>query len=275
MQQALPRSVGQDSHSGGDTARARARAGSMGCRIGRARLLCALVCFLSLPAVSAAGIRAAYGAGANKTWEGAQKQCEEWGGSLLKAEGEWLDRLPGVKCTDVLWVGAHESPKSYGVNIAYWRWVADASSVAGDSWWDSEPNNDLGLEEDCGFVGLKFTDVGFDRILELLRYARPIGTDPGGMGLGAHRCDAKLPFACDIPSIINDEMVWLTTEGTMEELGSCDRVEEQCLYTRRCVEQKSWIAPCYALWVVGERSHKSGISDLCFVFARSPDFSTF
>jgi hypothetical protein len=40
-------------------------------------------------------------------------------------------RLSKVKCTDVLWVGAHESPKRKGVNIDGWQWVSDASNVSG------------------------------------------------------------------------------------------------------------------------------------------------
>ena len=84
-----------------------------------------------VPTVSSAGIRAAYGDGALKTWEGAQLQCKQWGGNLVKADGKMTERLSKVKCTDVLWVGAHESPKRKGVNKNGWQWVSDASNVSG------------------------------------------------------------------------------------------------------------------------------------------------
>ena len=96
-----------------------------------ALLIAVLVVAVLVPTVSSAGIRAAYGDGALKTWEGAQLQCKQWGGNLVKAEGKMAERLSKVKCTDVLWVGAHESPKRKGVNKNGWQWVSDASNVSG------------------------------------------------------------------------------------------------------------------------------------------------
>jgi hypothetical protein len=94
-------------------------------------LLAGLVLAVLVPKASSGGIRAAYGDGALKTWDGAQLQCRQWGGNLVKAEGEAAERLSKVKCTDVLWVGAHESPKRKGVNKDGWQWVSDASNVSG------------------------------------------------------------------------------------------------------------------------------------------------
>ena len=100
------------------------------------------------PLAAAAGIRAAYGEGAAKTWDEAQSQCQAWGGSLVKAEGALASRLAKIKCTDVLWVGAHEAPKTRGSDRARWRWISDASSVAASVWHDGEPNNYEGVEEE-------------------------------------------------------------------------------------------------------------------------------
>jgi hypothetical protein len=46
---------------------------------------------------SATSIRAAYGPGASKSWEQAQDQCSEWGGSLLKAEVWRARRAPSAQ----------------------------------------------------------------------------------------------------------------------------------------------------------------------------------
>ena len=86
------------------------------------------------PLAAAAGIRAAYGEGAAKTWAEAQFQCQAWGGSLVKAEGALAPRLAKIKCTDVVWVGAHEAPKTRGSDSTRWRWISDASSVAASVW---------------------------------------------------------------------------------------------------------------------------------------------
>ena len=55
--------------------------------------------------------------------------CKAWGGSLFKAEWVLASRLAKIKCTDVLWVGAHEAPKTRGSDRARWRSISDASSV--------------------------------------------------------------------------------------------------------------------------------------------------
>ena len=87
-----------------------------------------------LPPAASAGIRAAYGEGAMKTWLQAQDTCAAWGGSLVKADGDTLGRLSRVKCTDALWVGAQESPAEPGINPGAWKWVADGSPVANSAW---------------------------------------------------------------------------------------------------------------------------------------------
>jgi hypothetical protein len=101
-----------------------------------ALLIAVLVVAVLVPNVSSVGIRAAYGDGALKTWEEAQLQCKQWGGNLVKAEGKMAERLSKVKCTDVMWVGAHEYPKRKGVHKDGWQWVSDASNVSG---WSTGP----------------------------------------------------------------------------------------------------------------------------------------
>jgi len=160
------------------------------------------------PLAAAAGIRAAYGEGAAKTWDEAQSQCQAWGGSLVKAEGALASRLAKIKCTDVLWVGAHEAPKTRGSDRARWRWISDASSVAASVWHDGEPNNYEGVEEECGFVGT------YTSWMEDLK----VFDGP---------CDARIPFACEIPGLELDEMVLLsekspqTSAATMAQMAVC------------------------------------------------------
>ena len=47
-------------------------------------------------------------------------------------------RLSRVKCTDVLWVGAYESPAQAGINKEAWKWASDGSPVASWSWKTSQ-----------------------------------------------------------------------------------------------------------------------------------------
>ena len=102
--------------------------------------------------------RAVYGSGGMKTWAEAQKQCQAWNGSLAKVDATdstVKERLKKIKCSDVLWVGAQESPKAKGVNKDGWKWISDGSKVSTETWrtyyGGGEPNN-YGDGEDCVFV---------------------------------------------------------------------------------------------------------------------------
>ena len=112
--------------------------------------------------------RAVYGSGGMKTWAEAQKQCQAWNGSLAKVDATdstVKERLKKIKCSDVLWVGAQESPKAKGVNKDGWKWISDGSKVSTETWrtWygGGEPNNKDGRnEEECGWVGWHVYELG-------------------------------------------------------------------------------------------------------------------
>ena len=133
--------------------------------------------------------RAVYGDSGKKTWAEAQKQCQAWNGNLAKVDttdSTVEERLKKIKCSDVLWVGAQESPKAKGVNKDGWKWISDGSKVSTETWRTKEPNNFGGREEECGWVGWQVYETAglFDAI-----------------------CSSKLYFLCEIPGLASDEMV--------------------------------------------------------------------
>ena len=137
--------------------------------------------------------RAVYGSGGMKTWAEAQKQCQAWNGNLAKVDATdstVKERLKKIKCSDVLWVGAQESPKAKGVNKDGWKWISDGSKVSTETWrtyyGGGEPNNYGGKEEECGWVGWQVYEVA---------------------GLSDAICSSKLYFLCEIPGLASDEMV--------------------------------------------------------------------
>ena len=137
--------------------------------------------------------RAVYGDSGKKTWAEAQKQCQAWNGNLAKADATdstVKERLKKIKCSDVLWVGAQESPKAKGVNKDGWKWISDGSKVSTETWrtWygGGEPNNYGGKEEECGWVGWQVYETA---------------------GLNDAICSTKLYFLCEIPGLASDEMV--------------------------------------------------------------------
>ena len=65
-----------------------------------------------------------------------------------------MKRMEKIKCSDVLWVGAHESPKASGINKDSWKWISDGSIVSTTAWSKGEPNNFGKKEEECGSIGL-------------------------------------------------------------------------------------------------------------------------
>ena len=83
-----------------------------------------------------------------KTWDDAQKRCQAW--EAICSRRMSLTALS--RGTDLLWVGAHESPKAPGINKNSWKWISDGSSVSTAT--KKEPNNDGGEEEECGFAGI-------------------------------------------------------------------------------------------------------------------------
>ena len=111
----------------------------------------ALFLLVMLPAAAAEGpgFRAVYGSRKSwKSWDDAQAQCRAWGGALAKVDtAEAQGRMRKIKCTDVLWVGAHENPKTPGVNPELWTWISDGSSVSKGVWQTGEPNNFKDKEE--------------------------------------------------------------------------------------------------------------------------------
>ena len=137
--------------------------------------------------------RAVYGDSGKKTWAEAQKQCQAWNGNLAKVDATdstVKERLKNIKCSDVLWVGAQESPKAKGVNKDGWKWISDGSKVSTETWrtWygGGEPNNYGGKEEECGWVGWHVYEFA---------------------GLSDADCSRQLYFLCEIPGLASDEMV--------------------------------------------------------------------
>ena len=152
------------------------------------------------------GFRAVYGS--PKSWDEAQKQCQAWGGALLQAnitDSQIEARLEKIKCSNVLWVGAYEDPKAPGVNLDGWKWVSDGSRVSTSVWQEGEPNNYKDKEEECGVAGGREAD-------ETVLLDAP--------------CEAEAYFACEIPTLESDELVWLSENGDTQTLLSCDSLSD-------------------------------------------------
>ena len=178
------------------------------------------------------GFRAVYGSGGHKSWDQAQKQCQDWGGNLVKADASddtVKKRLEKIKCSDVLWVGAHEDPKAPGVNKDSWKWISDGSSVSMSTkmWLPNKPNNNNGKTEmDCGLVG----------------------TQIPSLRLGDAPCDvnSKIYFACEVPGLENDE-VGEIIDGEYSKVSDCKALKEHkaCLLDKLNTEKCLTSVKCY------------------------------
>ena len=200
----------------------------------------ALLVMLPAAAAEGPGFRAVYGS--PKSWDDAQTQCRAWGGALAKVDtAEAQGRMRKIKCADVLWVGAHEKPKTPGVNPELWTWISDGSSVSEGVWQAGEPNNFKDQEEECGFAG-------FQR----LQGSAFVGEG----GLGDAPCKPHLPFLCEVPSLTADELVWLLEdeEGDTKSIDDCsDLISrpdfQHCIWNQGCKgEEKNlkgdeWLYP--------------------------------
>ena len=188
----------------------------------------ALLVMLPAAAAEGPGFRAVYGSRKSwKSWDDAQAQCKAWGGALAKVDtAEAQGRMRKIKCTDVLWVGAHENPKTPGVNPELWTWISDGSSVSKGVWQTGEPNNFKDKEEECGFA----------------RCQRQEGSScVGEARLGDAPCSPQLPFLCELPSLAADELVWLLEDekGGTKSIGKCsDLISspdfQHCIWGQGC-----------------------------------------
>ena len=174
------------------------------------------------PSPAPNGFRAVYGSGASKTWDQAQKQCQDWGGNLVKADitdDSVKKRMKKIKCSDVLWVGAHESPKAPGINKDSWQWISDGSSVSTTAWSKDEPNDSAERDEECGSIGL--TPRSWFQI--------------NGLELADVECENKFYFACEIPRLENDEVGELV-EGEYFKVSDCKslKAHKACLKNPGC-----------------------------------------
>ena len=175
---------------------------------GRAKAPATALALLAILSAAKAdtGFRAVYGS--PKSWDEAQKQCQAWGGALLQAnitDSQIEARLEKIKCSNVLWVGAYEDPKAPGVNLDGWKWVSDGSRVSTSVWQEGEPNNYKDKEEECGVAGGREAD-------ETVLWDAP--------------CEAEAYFACEIPTLDSDELVWLSENGDTQTLLSCDSLSD-------------------------------------------------
>ena len=176
------------------------------------------------------GFRAVYGSGGFKNWDQAQKQCQDWGGNLVKADASDVTvkkRLEKIKCSDVLWVGAHEDPKAPGVNKDSWKWISDGSSVSMSTkmWLPNRPNNMYGKhgEMDCGHVGSQIPSLR----------------------LADTPCHAKIYFACEVPGLENDE-VGEIIDGEYSKVSDCKALKEHktCLFNQQCLTSVKCYETC-------------------------------
>jgi len=108
-----------------------------------------------------------------KTWNDAQASCKAAGGNLAKisncAHESTVRSLIGSATT--LWIGLTEQGRPEGD----WCWAGEKTSIKMRLWAKGEPNNFIGVDEECGAMGF-----GSDK--DQSWYDAP--------------CTCKLPYVC-------------------------------------------------------------------------------